>query len=97
MPVPEGKFNQLHYNFVAKRLRLNFERYLDDNEYSIRDNSTRNKVRNACCSVVVNIAMDFAESFREDNPSFDPLVFLDQCSPNTDMYPLSELWESGES
>lgn len=45
--------------------------------------------------VVVDLALTFAERFMQDE-GFDPLKFLDQCSPNPDLYPFSELWEQNE-
>jgi len=42
--------------------------------------------------VIAELALDFAKSFEEDNPIFDPIKFLDACSPDEELYPLSELW-----
>lgn len=39
------------------------------------------------------LALDFAEWFDQyTRTAFNPLAFLDKCSPNTQLYPLSELW-----
>jgi hypothetical protein len=49
--------------------------------------------------ILCDIALDFARIFRDDSPtdgdgwSFDPVRFLDACSSNTELYPLSELWD----
>ena len=75
-------FHRHHYNFVAKRLR---------NHYP--DGSTNDSVILMMRGVVEDIALEFAKKFQEDNPDFNPTQFLDQCSPDPDVYPLSELWE----
>lgn len=79
------KFSAKDYNFVAKRFRENYPA-----EYDI---STKEDVllqRTMFCVLI----LDFAEAFEKDNPRFDPLKFLDACSPDVYVFPLSELWES---
>lgn len=44
-------------------------------------------------AATVDLALEFAKYFEGDNDRFDALKFLDACSPDVDMYPLSELWE----
>jgi len=39
------------------------------------------------------LALQFAERFRRDE-GFDHLAWLDQCSPDPERYPFSELWEN---
>jgi hypothetical protein len=51
------------------------------------------KARYYAVAALVNLALSFAKRFKEDNPKFDPLKFLDACSPDPDIYPISELWE----
>lgn len=43
--------------------------------------------------VVEDIALDLAYALKEDNKAFDPIKFLDACSPDPEVYPLSELWD----
>lgn len=43
------------------------------------------------------LALKLAERFQEANDTFDPLKFLDACSPNVELYPLSELWEGDDN
>lgn len=47
--------------------------------------------------VVSDIALDFARRLKEAHPSggyeFDTIKFLDACSSNKELYPLSELWD----
>jgi hypothetical protein len=83
-------FSQQHYNAIAKIFRENFP--LDDHAFDPYYKKQREKLL-LQRGTVVNLALDFAEYFKKDNPSFDPIKFLDQCSPDVDIYPLSELWE----
>lgn len=85
-----GTWHRETYNVVAKQIREEFPIDLApfDSKYDhIRQD---NMLRRATLSA---LAIRFARRFKEDNPQFDPLHFLDQCSPDTDYYPLSELWE----
>lgn len=69
------------WNLTAKILRENFS-----NE---RENSTPKIIRN---NTIADIALAFAKRFAEDD-GFDPISWLDKCSPDPDMYPFSELWD----
>lgn len=83
-------FHQGHYFVVAKRIRNRFPHHYDtDPIVKIMNTFTR--------SILADVAIDFARWFAKDNPDFDPIKFLDMCSPNKDTYPLSELWEGNES
>jgi hypothetical protein len=88
--MADPKFHQLHYNFVAKRLRNNYPREGD----ATSDSDLIGKM--VARRVVEDIALEFAERFKADNPDFDGPRFLDQCSPDPDIIPLSELWEELE-
>ena len=80
-------FHRHHYNFVAKRLRENFPLAVGD------ETGVTRVILIAGQGMVSDIAYNFAQKFAEDNPDFNPTQFLDQCSPDPDRYPLSELWE----
>jgi hypothetical protein len=79
-----GKFSTKDYNFTAKRFRENFPV-----EY---DESTKQDVMTKRHILAV-LMLDFAEHYLKDNPMFLPLKYLDACSPDVDLFPLSELWE----
>ena len=79
------KFAAQHYNIIAAQFRLAFEAYL------ALDNKKERVTR---ISAIVDLALAMAKRFREDNPRFNPHKFLDACSGDVDLYPLSELWES---
>ena len=82
-----AKFHKMHYVFVAKRIRENFD---PSDGY---ESATSKLIATTNRAVLADLALDFARSFKEDNPSFDPLKFLDACSPDYDLFPLSELWD----
>lgn len=73
---------------VAKRLREKFPvlAYPDSTQLLRTKYFTK-------ANVITDLALSFAQTFAEDNVNFDPLKFLDQCSPDPDRLPLSELWE----
>lgn len=79
-----GKFSTKEYNFTAKRFRENFPVEYDvDTKQDVMTKRT----------ILATLMLDFAEHYAKDNPMFEPLNWLDQCSPNVDLFPLSELWE----
>jgi hypothetical protein len=41
----------------------------------------------------VEIALNLARELADKSCNFNPLTFLDNCSPDSEHYPLSELWE----
>jgi len=88
--MAEPKFHQLHYNFVAKRLRNHYP--ADGGSISDTDLIHKMGARTA----IENLALEFAQRFKLDNLNFDQYAFLDQCSPDPDVIPLSELWEELE-
>lgn len=78
-------FHRGHYEIIAARFRNNLEQYgapIPSTTQAIND------VRNA----IVELALEFAQRLQTDNEDFDPLIFLDKCSPDPERYPLSELW-----
>lgn len=83
--------SRAQYNLVAKRLREQFP----TTAITHNDNHDLLILRGQICE----LAIAFAKSFLRDNPErFDPIRFLDACSPDLERYPISELWEnrSGE-
>lgn len=68
------------WNMVAKEIRQQWSMERANSKAKITRNNT-----------LADLALSFAKRFTEDE-GFDPLAFLDRCSPDTDLYPLSELW-----
>jgi len=82
-----SKYDRLVWNMVAKRIR---DKFTDTVEGEGHQNTVRKLYRSG---VLAELAIDFAKGFKRDNPNFDPIKWLDQCSPDPDTYMLSELWE----
>lgn len=80
-----AKFAAQHYNIIAAQFSTAFEIYLTEPKKSIRL---------AKISAIVDLALAMAKRFKEDSPRFNPHKFLDACSGDVDLYPLSELWET---
>lgn len=95
-------FHKAHYEIIAKRFRISLEPYFDPNsDEEIRTKvGTYTRIQNprvenqAARLALVNLALDMAKRFQADNEDFKPLIFLDRCSPNPELYPLSELWDA---
>lgn len=80
-------FSTQHYNAIAKEIREIFPitQYPDDRG--------REEFLAYGRTWLMDLALNLAKRFKKDNPRFDPLKFLDACSPNSELYPLSELWK----
>jgi hypothetical protein len=79
-------FHKGHYEVIAKRLRTAMEPYLTTTpaDTLVEVMSVR--------TALVELALDFAVRLQADNEDFKPDLFLNRCSPNAEIYPLSELW-----
>lgn len=80
-----SKFSTQHYNAIAHDIREEFSNTLTD------DFLTK-KERHTACGVLTTLAVRLAKRFEEDNERFDPVKFLNACSPDEALYPLGELW-----
>jgi hypothetical protein len=78
-------FHRAHYNILAKQFREQFALYLPGgiNMHKLGAMEAR--------GAILNMALAMARRLQEDNPQFDPLMWLDECS--TEGYPFSEFWE----
>ena len=70
-------FHAGHYNVIASQI---------NNKIALFDTTHER-------AVLVDLALSMAKRLMLDNDEFNPLVFLDRCSPDPDTMPLSELWE----
>lgn len=83
-----------HFNALAKEIRELFP--IGNDGLEIPYNQIE---RTILSTLALNLAKRFQAEREEVRASggqcydFDPVRFLDACSPNTDLYPLSELWE----
>ena len=73
------------WNLVAKAIRGEFEGYTFENT----------KYAQAKRNALTDLALVFAKRFTEDE-GFDPLTWLDKCSPDTERFPFSELWNQAK-
>jgi hypothetical protein len=90
---PRELFHRAHYNALAKEIRELFpidEHILDSELYETR---TRLIHYRTC---LTELALSLCKRFKEDNPRFDPIKFLEACSPDNDLYPLAELYEGDQ-
>jgi len=72
------------WNLVAKTLREHYALLMQLDARGNKEITARRRT-------VEDIAMLFAQRFTQDQ-GFDPLVWLDRCSPDPNYYPFSELW-----
>jgi hypothetical protein len=87
MPQPNQRiFGPQHWNAIAKDLR-------EEYNFVCTKEHTNHDVILIRLRQIEHVALRFAMRFNIDSQDFDPLKWLDQCSPDTDMYPFSELWE----
>ena len=82
-------FHRQHYNIIAKRFKVSLEPYMS--KFSDEQMGIDSEVQ-AIRASLVGLAIDFARRFVADNDEFDPVLFLNNCSPNVEKYPLGELW-----
>lgn len=90
--VPKNLFHNAHYNILAAQTK----KQLDDAIGFYSPGISKMPYNGGpyyAVDALVKLALSLAKRLLEDNPAFDPLKFLDACSPDVDMYPLSELWE----
>jgi hypothetical protein len=85
-----------HYEVIAARFRHALEPYMQQKDaLALMDGKVDNDtvIAMSIRSALVVLAVDFAKRLQADNSDFDPVKFLDRCSANPEMYPLSELWD----
>lgn len=86
--TPKGPlFHRAHYNIIAKQLREMA------GELTGTDSPGENAMAFLGMVTIQEVALRLAKRFKKDNPNFDPLQFLDACSPDPDCFPFSELWD----
>lgn len=59
----------------------------------IRDTFPTDGRKTAQRALIAGLALGFARRFHENDVGFNPRAWLDQCSPDVNRYPLSQLWE----
>lgn len=90
MMTKTSVFHRAHYNILAAQIRHGLEKHHAPYLLTkIRDPQIHLGARNA----LIELALSLAKRLQEDSSEFDPVRFLDACSPDPEQYPLSELWE----
>jgi len=76
-------FGAGHYNVIAKQFRQAYEPWMNSDEIHSLE----------AWKVLTDLALSMAVRFQADNEKFDPIRFLNACSPDVEKYPLGQLWE----
>ena len=92
-------FHKGHHEVIAKQFRealtpiFEARKFYDQDEVlnSVNLKYMKEKVM-LQSGVMVDLAISMAKRFTLDNEDFDPCVWLDRCSPDPELYALSELW-----
>jgi hypothetical protein len=95
--LASNKFTTQHYNAIAKDVRdelTDAMAFYSPSSMEALSTLVANDRRYYAVDSLIKLALRFARRFADDYELFDPLKFLDACSPNVDMYPLSELWDA---
>jgi len=90
-----AKWSAQHYNALAKEIRDLFPIYevtRDVPESGIIKDSFNAAVEGKQ-DVLMNLMISLCYRFIEDNPRFDPVKFLNACSPIPGKYKFGEMWE----
>lgn len=86
-----NQFHAQHYNLVAKVIRETYEKLTVPDDRMLLPETI--KLRVAQAQPLYDLMLNFAVRFKTDNERFDAVKFLDQCSPDPDRFPFSELWD----
>ena len=84
--MPRNLFHKAHYNVLAKQIRDLYAQ----TEYKRPVDRLHSLIARRTIEV---FAVQLAKRLKQDNPLFDPILFLNTCSPDEDRYPLGELWK----
>lgn len=88
---PRMLFHRAHYSIMASQIRQRYPiaPFLDlKTGYAVDGKMARR--------IMEDLALSLAKRFKDDNPRFDPIRFLEACSPDNGKYPLAELWKEDE-
>lgn len=96
-------WSQKHYNAIASEIRELFPSGSSNWEHLNAEDHRRDRIEVlAQRGILSALALSLAVRFKQDSDEaerggpFDPIKFLDACSPDVDLYRLSELWENYE-
>jgi hypothetical protein len=94
----EPLFHRGHYNIIAAQFRRSIERIETKSVRIARETQAIDTVVLVATAILTHVglmAVEMAKRLQQDNPNnFNPIDFLNACTPSTDRYPLAELWEA---
>jgi hypothetical protein len=91
------KWSTLHADALAKEIREIFPvAWGEHDRLEIPMSLAMRDKANLQRATLSTLAINLAKRFKEDNELFDPVKFLNACSPDVELYPLAELWEEDE-
>lgn len=90
-------FHRGHHNVIQGQILTSLlDTWPNSNEMSLHGYSTesvhRFSDRLLGRNAVIVVAVRLANRFKQDDPNFDPVEWLNGCSPDADQYPLGELY-----
>lgn len=77
-------------NIIAKTVRENFPLDLMPEDSRYEEQRQKLLLQQA---TITDFAVDLANRLNRHKSDFDPIKFLDKCSPDVEGYSMSELWE----
>jgi hypothetical protein len=88
-------FHKGHYEVIAGQFRRELEPLFEAADYYRKEPWHTNQLEKTQLQInaVVNLALAMARRLQLDNHDFDPVIFLDKCSPDSERYPISELYD----
>ena len=81
-------FSAMHYNIIAGRFKKALEPLMSENGVD----ANQRQINRVASNAMIDLAISMAKRFAMDNSEFDPVRFLNACSPDEMHWPLSELW-----
>jgi hypothetical protein len=90
--VDRKMFHKGHYEVIAGQFRRELEPILNSHEHHRERTGETSRYLHGQSTALVNLALAMARRLQLDNHDFDPVIFLDKCSPDSERYPISELY-----
>jgi len=91
-------FEQRHYKVIAEEIREQMSLFYKNSfsygpNFKIGGGPEEKIVQFSHNKKLIDLALALARRFNKDNPRFDARRFLDACSPDVKIMPISELWK----
>jgi len=87
-------FHTGHYNVIAGRLKNAMEPYMGLDQFDSEQQKRMGMTGLLTAkTALVDLCVSFALRLQADNEDFDPVLFLNSCSPNLEKFPLGAIWD----